>query len=146
MSETQVELNTFGAIIRFAIELETTITGFYKQIEDVQTTELFRTLGNLHKRRIAILEEILREKLNELILEPISGLNIDKYSIEMVELSVMDNSQISQIKEFAISIEKKSENFYLDSAKLAKSFSAEVTRIFERFGRENKLNVEKLKS
>lgn len=143
MSETQVELNTFGAIIRFALELETTISGFYKQIEDAQTSELFRTLGNLHKRRIATLEEILREKLNEVILEPISGLNVHKYSIEMIELSVMDNSRINEL---AISVEKKSENFYLDSAKLAKSFSAEVTRIFERFGRENKVNVGKLEA
>jgi hypothetical protein len=134
------ELTTFGAVIKFAVDFEEKAAEFYsKAAVKIPETE---ELSYSHAKRINQLEKIRREKLNEIMLEPITGLDGDNYDFK---LDGSDNRTIGEIIETASDIEVKGGMFYSDSARICKSFSNEVMRIFERLSRENGDFLEDLK-
>ncbi|MEW5759465.1 MAG: hypothetical protein AB1779_01710 [Candidatus Thermoplasmatota archaeon] len=107
-----IELTTFGAVMKFAIELEETCIKNY----EAQNKLLYEK----HKKRKSLLEKIRRERLNEILLEPITGLNANDYEIKNIS-----------------EMEEKIGKFYADLSKIARAFSPEVSRIFEKLSAEN---------
>jgi hypothetical protein len=79
------ELTTFGAVIRFAAALERQATGHYVAwlAQDAgEARDLASSLASSHRRRAARLERLVREQLNEMLLEPIAGLRAERYLAE----------------------------------------------------------------
>ena len=141
------ECTTFGSVIRFALELERAAIGIYDELAArpamAPAADSFKALSVAHKKRSDVLEHTRREKLNEMILEPIQDLDREKY---IIETNVPTDIDVSGAKEFASKMEDKASAFYLDASKVARSLLAEAARILERMGKENQANMAKVEA
>ena len=142
------QCRTFGSVIRFALDLEMTAAAFYDDAKNQglvknEAANLFGKLAEEHKKRKELLEHTRREKLNEMILEPIDNINSAMFKPELKKLSELDaKGAISQAMEF----EEKSNQFYQEASKEAKSLLAEAARILIKMGKDNSENISKLKA
>lgn len=141
------ECTTFGAVIRFALELEKGAAGVYdefaKEPQAASASAMFKELAEAHRKRGKLLEFTRQQKLNEMILEPISDLKREDYMISTKTPKSVDAKAAAK---FAASIEGTSSKFYLDSARVAKNLMAEAARIMEKLGKENLANKAKLEA
>ena len=111
-------LNTFGAILTYAIELESQLRDYYQ------------TAGNSDRAREADkrrskLERVRRETVLEITLEAIDGLDAANYT-----LNTADTSPAGQK-----TVEAAAARFYADAA--PKINVREAQRALERAGREH---------
>jgi len=132
------ECRTFGSVIRFSLELEKVASAVYDEMAAnaglASAAETFKALSAAHKKRTDLLEHTRREKLNEMILEPIQDLNRDDY---MIPTEIPGSLDVKSAAQFASKIEETSSRFYSDSSKVAKMLLAEAARIMDRLGKEN---------
>lgn len=112
------ELNTFGAVMAFAIQMEADLRTYYE------------TAGN-HERALAAekrqvkLERIRRENVLEITLEPIEGLNKAQYALGLTDVSVAGQQVVEQ----------RIAQFYLDAAPRMNVLA--VQRAFDRLAQEH---------
>ncbi len=131
-----MELGTFGAVMKYAIDLETIAAKFYQDAiqntsDDLKTK--FQKLQGICSKRISTLERIRRENVTEMILEPIRDLNSEPYELD---LSSVDWSSTSDILENAMHIERTRKSFFQD-ASLKIEFLIEAADAFERLADQN---------
>jgi len=74
------QLNSFGSILTFAIDLETRIRDYYASAMDSARA------ADADKRRLN-LERVRRENVTEIKLEPIEGLNEADYVLNLADTS-----------------------------------------------------------
>ncbi len=141
------ECTTFGSVIRFALELEKVSAAVYDELAAKECLssahDAFKTLSAAHKKRSDILEHTRREKLNEMILEPIQDMDSSKY---VLETKVPEPIDIAGAKAFASEMEARSAGFYSDASKIAKMLLAEAARILDKMGKESEANRTKLEA
>lgn len=141
------ECTTFGSVIRFSLELEKGAAGVYEELaakpEMASAAEMFKALSAAHKKRGKLLEDTRREKLNEMILEPIQDIVRENY---IIDTKIPAGLDVKGAAKFAAGIEATSAKFYTDSAKIAKMLLAEAARIMDRLGKENLSNKSKLET
>ena len=132
------ECTTFGAVVRFSIELEKGAAGVYEEFAKdpaaASTATLFTELAALHKKRMAQVENMRQQKLNEMILEPIQDMNRELY---LIDTRVPKGADAKAAAKFAMAIEDTSSRFYVDAAKIAKTIMAEGSRFMDKMGKEN---------
>lgn len=141
------ECTTFGAVIRFALELEKGAAAVCEELSKdpalASASETFKALAEAHKRRGDLLENTRREKLNEMILEPVQDLKRENY---LIDTHVPKGVDVKAAARFAAKIEETSGKFYTDAAKVAKTLLAEAARIMDRLAKENLANKAKLEA
>jgi hypothetical protein len=138
------EITTFSSLIRFALELERAAINLYEgSTPKYPSIAALPLLSDVHQKRSQLLEQTRRQKLNEMILEPIHELNRDDY---VVEIEQAESAPINELLKMAVNLEEKSAKFYSDSAKVAKSLLAESSRIFQKLAKENEDNKGRLTS
>ena len=141
------ECTSFGSVIRFALELEKAASNVYDELAGrpnlASAQEPLKALSETHRKRSELLEHTRREKLNEMILEPIQDLDSSNY---LVETEVPDGLDMAGAKAFAGKIEETSSRFYVDSSKTAQSLLAEAARILDKMGKENEAIKAKLEA
>jgi len=139
------ECTTFGAVMRFALELEKGASGVYdelaKEPKAAAAAETFKALSAAHKKRGELLEFTRQQKLNEMTLEPISELKRENY---LIDTHAPKGADVKQAAAFASRMEATSAKFYSDSARVAKPLTAEAARVMDRLGKENLANKAKL--
>ena len=125
-----MELGTFGAILRFAMDLEQQAAGFYEGAAGGELEEIFGELARGSRKRLSRLERARREMVTEMILESITGLDGDTYGVNL-------DSEIDEagLLRQAWTLEETSARFYRDAAD--KMPIREVVRLFQRLVREN---------
>jgi hypothetical protein len=111
-------LNTFGAILTYAIELETRLSDYY------QAAGNSTRAAEADKRRTN-LERVRRENVTEIKLEPIEGLDQADYALRLDDTSA----------EGQRAIERTAARFYIDVA--PKINVREAQRALERCGRQH---------
>ena len=111
-------LNTFGAILTYAIELETRLHDYYQMAGNPSRA------SEADKRRTN-LERVRRENVTEIKLEPIEGLNEANYT-----LTLNDTSSTGQKV-----VEQTAARFYTDVA--PKINVREAQRALERYSRQH---------
>lgn len=111
-------LNTFGAILTYAANLETALRDYYQQAGDTERSKA------ADKRR-QTMERIRRETVLEITLEPIEGLNEADY-----ELALSDTSTSGQQ-----AVEAIAARFYAEVA--PKINVRQAQRALERAGKEH---------
>ena len=111
-------LNTFGAIMTFAIELEARLRDYYQSAGDtVRATDA-------DKRRVN-LERVRRENVTEIKLEPIDGLDEANYALNLADASAGSKQ----------AVEATAACFYADVA--PKINVREAQRALERYGKQH---------
>lgn len=122
-----MELGTFGAIFRFALEIEAQTAAFYEALAEGKLAEIGDSLARESRKRVRRLERARREGVQEMILESIQGLDSDDYQVE--------TSADLDPWEQAIALEERAARFYSDAAE--KMPMRGVARIFQRMARES---------
>ncbi len=132
-----MELGTFGAILSFAIELEQQAMRFYKQSAQGDFTDLFAELEKGSRKRVERLERARREGVAEMILEPITGLKSEDFSIELDP-----NATPQVLLKQAQALEQTCARFYQEAS--SKLPIREVVRLLQRLANENQQRLEAL--
>jgi rubrerythrin len=132
-----MDLGTFGAILKFAIDTESKAGEFYTSLGSMEIGQNLARLSEdfAHRSQIRIktLERIRRENTTEMILEPIVGLDSEKYTPITL---VPEGATEAIIKEIAQDIERALYNFYKTAAEKVE-FLSEVAYAFELLAEKN---------
>jgi hypothetical protein len=129
-------LGTFGAILSFAMEMEEQTASFYQTAEQDHPVEIFSNLARLASKRLTRLERARREGVAEMILESITGLDGDDYSVFL-------DPKADPVEQ-AIVLEKAATRFYRDAAN--KLPIRETVRLFERMASESEQSCKLLEA
>ncbi len=113
------QLNSFGSILTFAIDLETRIRDYYSAAADSARA------ADSDKRRIN-LERVRRENVTEIKLEPIEGLGEAAYTLNLADTSAAAQK----------AVEAAAAQFYADVA--PKINVREAQRALERCARQHR--------
>jgi hypothetical protein len=116
------ELNSFGSILSYAIELETRLRDFYQSAGDTSRAD------DCDKRR-SNLERVRRENVTEIKLEPIEGLVESDYAFDAADTSPQG----------ILDAEAAAAQFYEDVA--PKINVREAQRALERAARQHRANA-----
>lgn len=111
-------LNTFGAILTYAIELESKLNDYYQTVGNTERAD------SADKRR-AKLERVRRENVVEITLEPIEGLDEADYAMNLTDTSAEGQS----------TAERLAAQFYSEVA--PKINVRQAQRALERCGKEH---------
>ncbi len=111
-------LNTFGAILSHAIELEAQLSDWYTRLGEAAKA---RAADKRRKK----LERVRRENVVEITLEPIEGLNAGHYALDLNDESAAGQAAVAQL----------AARFYADVAPKINVRAAQ--RALERCGREH---------
>ncbi len=137
------ELTNFGSLIRFAVTLEGATASFYQEASRLlgpgEASDVARQLAEEHESRRRLLERTRQQKLNEMVLEPISGLDGARYAFDASVASVGD------LRAKAIALEQVASLLYRESSVTAKSLLTEAARTFQRLGEENERNLARIR-
>jgi len=137
------ELTNFGSLIRFALELEAETSAFYAAASGTlrpgPSAKLAQDLAAQHESRRVLVERTRQQKLNEMVLEPITGLDGARYRFDA---SV---GTWEELPRKAIALEEIAGLFYAESSVVAKSLLTEAARTFRKLADENVRNVAALR-
>ena len=132
-----MELGTFGAILRFATQLEGRAAAFYECAAPAGQEELWGELARGSRQRERRLQDARRELVSEMILESITGLDDQTYQVEPGS----GEGEADAMRQ-AVSLEETAARFYPDAA--AKMPIREVARLFQRLARESEQRLARL--
>ncbi|TFG30004.1 hypothetical protein EU527_15070 [Candidatus Thorarchaeota archaeon] len=139
-----MELGTFGAILKFAIDIEKEVIEFYRTAPTIQAdqslADLFEELVVRGERRIKTLERVRRENTTEMILEPITDFDSDTYSMKTI---IPKHADEGVLREIASTIESTLENFYNTASKKIE-FLSEAAYALELLAEKNRDTREQL--
>jgi hypothetical protein len=126
-----MELTTFGAIMKFAMDLEEQLAGVLERTGANEGLRPFRKLADQMvsecKKNAKIIERTRREGINEVILHPIMGLDSDTYSPQD---RPPEQAGAGEFGEYLIDTVDKINRFYTDAA--SKIANPEAMRVFKR--------------
>ena len=127
------EINTFSSVIRYSICMEEAAEEFYQKAAELrpEEAEALGALAAKHRERNELLVETRQQKLNEMILEPVSDLERDEY------LPDVEISESGQVKAKALALEDLGARFYGDLAKVSKELSREAAKVYKRLAKLN---------
>ncbi len=131
------ELNTFGAILAFAIEWERRAAAFYEENARNRLTTSFLELAQGARKRLRRLEQARQEGVAEMILEPISGLDGEAYRLEWIP-----ETDEQALWQQARMLEETAARFYQDAA--SRMPIREVSRLLLGLAQENRRRRESL--
>ncbi len=132
-----MELGTFGAIMRFAIELEQQAVAFYESGMSGDTESVFQSLARQSRKRARRLERARRESISEMILESIVGLEPENYTTD-VDPDLDRDARLDQ----GVALEEAQARFYREAAEKIPMLG--VVRLFRRMAEENERRRERL--
>lgn len=131
-----MELGTLGAVLAFAVKLEGQGAELYEGVaslaKDPPASEVFLSLAEAKRKRKKHVERSRREYVNEMLLEPIVGLNTSDY---LVETDVSSKNDYDTAWRFATELEESSQRLYLDAAELITL--PQLARVLKKLGQEN---------
>ncbi len=133
------ELTNFGSLVRFALELEASTAVFYAaaadRLDPGRPAQLASALAKQHEDRRRLLERTRQQKLNEMVLEPITGLDGGRYVFDAA-LSAAD-----EVPRKAVALERTASLLYTESSAVAQSLLTEAARTFRKLADENERNL-----
>lgn len=132
-----MELTTFSMVLRFTLQLEDQVAGFYRLVSTSgkfpQATQLFAKLAADSDKRKRELERTARESVDHSLLEPISGLFEEAY-IENISFS--DTTNFSEVLAASMRIEQRMHKFYSEAGEKIK-FLSNVSRLYIRYAQDS---------
>jgi len=137
----ELELNTFGSMLAYAMQLEAQAAAFYekaaRQAAAPDLAALFQTLAADATRRRETVERVRRENVTEMILTPIHDFHARDYA-----LNVAVPGGDARLRDAALAIEETIERYHL--AARGKTELAEAGRALARLARGNQEHRQRL--
>lgn len=137
------ELTNFGSLVRFAIELESATGAFYTAAANLlgpgPRGQLAGQLATQHENRRGLLVRTRQQKLNEMVLEPITGLDGRRYVFDATA------GGRDEVTEKALALEEVARRLYEESSVVAQSLLTEAARTFRKLADENVRNLAALR-
>jgi rubrerythrin len=138
-----VELGTFGAILKYAIDAEDAATNFYAKLSekaDGESKALLSGMSGASKKGKQTLERVRRMEMQEMILEAITGLDTVNY-----ECKYEAGGDLKEGLKNAAAIENAAAKFYADAAaKLG--FLGNTKNVLIKRGKEREERGKKLQA
>jgi rubrerythrin len=127
-----MELQNFGSILNFAVELEAADRAFYYSAAEnpacLTYKDFFEGLARDEERNEQAMLRTRRENVTEMILEPISDFSRTPF---LTNREGVIGMSLSQVLVLALEIEDKAERFYLQAAEKLKALP-EASRVLSR--------------
>jgi rubrerythrin len=140
-----MSLTTFGAIMAFSFEMVRyaldTYSAAVQKAKDPALKETLEVLLQETKKNLVLMEQIRRENITEMILEPIHGLQRADYEMDV---TLSDQTQDSGLVKTALSVEEKMRKFFYEAS--AKVPIPEVKKLFLKIVPKKERNLTKLES
>jgi len=137
-----MSLNSFGAILSFAEELESQKKQYYKtaaqKTDNAGVREIFESLGAECAKHIKLIRRTRQENVTEMILEPVKNFFRESF--------ILDVKVPDQAAEIIMAAKKNEEAviaFYTEAALKLKALS-EVSGILKRLAKKQSIRLEKL--
>jgi len=131
------ELTSFGTLLKFALAMERAAAEIAKLAEreecETRRDELIHC-ARRHTKRGGQLERVRRERLNEVVLQRIDGMEAREY---IPALDLPADATGPETMERMISVEESAACFYDDAAKIAANVLAGVDRTLRKLAKEN---------
>ena len=132
-----MELVTVGAVLTYAIRLEGHSGDFYEQAASLSKAppnrKVFLSLAEARRKRQKVVERSRREFVNEMLLEPIDGLEGSDGLLETELSPGLDSRAVLQL---AKELEEGSQRQYGDAAARI-SHLPQLARVFRKLGQGN---------
>ncbi len=138
------EISSFGTLLKFALALEETAAALETQAAATLSEHqaALEAMAQKHTRRKNDLERLARERLNEVTLQPLSGMSRDEY----VPPTTLPDGDETALLDALSTLEEGAARFYGDSAERAVNLLGGLDRTFKRFAKEDRKRAAKLKS
>jgi len=131
-----MKLGTTGAVLAFAIDLEARSAEFYEGaaavVKEPAHSEAYSSLAQAKRERKKLLERSRREFVNEILLEPIQGLEASR---QLAEIDLSSEKDPSATRQVAEDLEANSRRLYLDAAELM--ILPQITRVLRKLAQGN---------
>lgn len=139
------EMSSFGTLLKFAQGLEETAAALEEQAAQSPACAAHQAalapMAHKHARRMQELERLARERLNEVVLQPLSGMVREEY-LPPTALPEGDGASVLSV---LATLEETSARFYGDAAQRAVDVLGGLDRTFKRFAKEDTKRAAKLK-
>lgn len=131
-----MKLGTAGAVLAFAIDLEARSAEFYEEVaavaKDPDYSEVCLSLAEAKRERKKLLERSRREFVNEILLEPIDGLEASQ---QLAQTGLTSEKDPEAARRVAAELEANSRRLYMDAAELITL--PQIARVLRKLAQEN---------
>ena len=138
------ELTNFGSLVRYALGLEADTAAFYREAARLlgpgKSAATIQGLAEAHDARRSLLERTRQQKLNEMVLEPITELDGARY---VYEASV---PSVAEVRRTALALEETAARLYGESAVVAQALLTEAARTFRKLADQNADNIARIRA
>jgi len=140
------EIASFGTLCKYALALDTNAADLLEQAAAhgacAAHQAALSAMAQKHTRRVKDLERLARERLNEVILQPLAGMSREEY----LPLTALGSDDAAGILTALAGLERLSARFYGDAAERAVNLLGGLDRTFKRFVQEDLKRAQSLKA
>jgi hypothetical protein len=94
-----MELNALGAIMKFALDREQLLAGMASEALNAPqlsaADEFCNALATNSRKNSKLLERTRRENINEIVIEPISGMNVGDFTLDPQPVNSMTSEEFT---------------------------------------------------
>lgn len=131
-----MELTTFSMVLRYTLQLEAQTAQFYRNLaasnQLAQAKELFTKFADNSDRRRKDLERTARESVDHSLLEPVSGIFEETYSLNT---TLPNGAAKTDAISAAKTLEVRMQKFYVEAGDKIK-FISNVSRLYKRYAQD----------
>lgn len=130
------ELNAFGTVLRYALALEQALVGLAQGAAEADPGRAaeYLAVAKKHEKRARQVEQWRRERLNEVVLQPLAGLNRTAY---LPDLEVTPADGAARFRAGLRASEAATGRFYDDVADKAAEVLGGLGRSFRKMAGES---------
>jgi hypothetical protein len=132
------ELNSFGTLLRFAIALEEAAAEFAGIAAEREICAAWRNdlsaCSRRHAKRGRQLERLRRERLNEVVLQAITGMERERY---LPTFDLPEDADARQTLTAVAAVEERAASFYTDGGRIAADVLMGVDKTFRKLAHES---------
>ena len=126
-----MQLNKFGAILTFGIEMEQQAVRLYRAAAEAEPSDELEQSAAAARKRLLRLQMMRRELVNEMLLEPIDG--FDRPALPALAIN---STKIEHIREQKAQIERTRRQFYATASAKIATVAPAVSRAFRKMAEE----------
>lgn len=141
------EITSFGTLLRFAMSLDRTAAERVAAAAAAPACgdhrDALTAMARKHARRVEDLERLARERLNEVVLQPLSGMVRQEY---LPPEAASGDEPAASILAGLAALEEASARFFGDAAERAVDVLGGLDRTFKRFAKGDRKRAQALRA